>query len=146
MIPEGLGYVWGQCLLHEQTHTCFLPVPKCASTSTRRALLHAGFVSVREAWEKPPGWWTFAVSRNPEERLASGIRQVARQHGLDPADYPTGFPKDVHLIDQAEFLHPANPVDRFVPLDAITAEVPRLLAERGVMGVLVSRANTRRDL
>lgn len=141
VIPEELDYEWGSCLTHEPTRTCFLPIPKCASTSLRRALLHAGFRHVQGGWEKPHGWWTFAVVRDPEERLAAGIRQVARQHGLDPADYPAGFPEDVHLLDQAEFLYPANPVDLFVPMDRVDADVPGLLAERGVMGVLIPHAN-----
>lgn len=146
MIPQGLDHNFGECLIHEPTRICHLNIPKCASTSMKDVLTKVGFEHV-DNFVKPEGegWWTFAIRRDPIERLRSGILEICERRNWNVLDFATHYLTDPfvdeHLIDQDEFVPPWNKVDTWVPFQQVNVVVPVLLARFGVDIVEVPHLN-----
>ena len=154
-----VGQDWGFALYRPADALAWLQIPKCASNSVHAAMMSHGGARVRHGdWVKPGDVYSFAVVREPVERLASGIDQIARMTSNPATDVCRWFqgwlragwagegPQrwqrvDRHLTPQHEFVTPWHPIDEWVPAPLVDERVPAIMAERGISGVVVEHAN-----
>lgn len=126
--PDGLCYV-------RDGHV-FVPIPKCASTSVKDAL-------VSKKWERTlrvPGE-AFAVVRDPVDRYFAGVWQYAHRYHhdynelLDKVERDGVRCFDEHTVPQTHFLEPWWPNVELVPID----DVSRFMLDR--FGIQIGEKN-----